>query len=133
MHAYLSLGANLGNKEATLSEAIRLLSELAGNVLRRSAYYYSEPWGFESANRFCNVCVLLDTKLSPTDLLYCTQDIERRLGRTQKSTNGIYHDRTIDIDILTYEGVTLATDELTLPHPKMNERDFVRIPLAEIL
>lgn len=133
MHVYLSLGANLGNKEATLCEAIRLLNTEVGNVVRRSNFYYSEPWGFESAHRFCNICVLIDTSLSPIDLLHKTQAIERQLGRTQKSTDGVYHDRTIDIDILTYEGISLTTDELTLPHPKMNEREFVRIPLAEIL
>lgn len=73
------------------------------------------------------------TTLTPLELLDLTQDIERRLGRTKKSSDRVYHDRTIDIDLLIYEGVEMQTPRLTLPHPLMQERDFVMIPLREIL
>ena len=133
MLAYLSLGANLGNKEQTIDQAVKLLQAQAGNVTRRSSFFYSAPWGFSSEHAFCNICLALETTLSPLDLLHTTQAIEHSLGRTQKSTDGQYHDRLIDIDILQYEGVELHSKELTLPHPLMNERDFVLIPLQEII
>lgn len=130
---YLSLGANLGNKEQTLDQAVAILSAEAGTLLRRSSFFYSEPWGFRSEHSFCNICVSMLTTLTPLELLDLTQDIERRLGRTKKSSDRVYHDRTIDIDLLIYEGVEMQTPRLTLPHPLMQERDFVMIPLREIL
>lgn len=130
---YLSLGANLGNKEQTLDQAVAILSAEAGTLLRRSSFFYSEPWGFRSEHSFCNICISMLTTLTPLELLDLTQDIERRLGRTKKSSDRVYHDRTIDIDLLIYEGVEMQTPRLTLPHPLMQERDFVMIPLREIL
>lgn len=130
---YLSLGANLGNKEQTLNQAVAILSAEAGTLLRRSSFFYSEPWGFRSEHSFCNICISMLTTLTPLELLDLTQDIERRLGRTKKSSDRVYHDRTIDIDLLIYEGVEMQTPRLTLPHPLMQERDFVMIPLREIL
>ena len=79
------------------------------------------------------MCVRLLTTLSPEQLLMATKQIERELGRTQKSVNGKYHDRPIDIDILMYDDLQLSTPDLTLPHPHMQEREFVMIPLREIL
>ncbi|MBO4666128.1 MAG: 2-amino-4-hydroxy-6-hydroxymethyldihydropteridine diphosphokinase, partial [Paludibacteraceae bacterium] len=105
MIVYLGLGANLGNREETINRAVELLSEQVGPLIKRSSFFYSKPFGFDSPNDFCNICASFDTQLSPLDLLHTTQGIERTLGRTQKSHNGIYHDRTIDIDILIYEGV----------------------------
>ena len=133
MIVYLGLGANLGNREETINRAVELLSEQVGPLIKRSSFFYSKPFGFESPNDFCNICASFDTQLSPLDLLHTTQGIERTLGRTQKSHNGIYHDRTIDIDILIYEGVQMATPELTIPHPEIKKRDFVTSPLSEIL
>lgn len=134
MHTvYLSLGSNLGDREATMRRAIGLLNERAGSVDRQSSFIETEPWGFESTNKFLNMCVRLLTTLSPEQLLIATKQIERELGRTQKSVNGQYHDRPIDIDILMYDDVHLASDDLTLPHPHMQEREFVMKPLREIL
>ena len=134
MHTvYLSLGSNLGDREATMRRAIGLLNERAGSVDRQSSFIETEPWGFESTNKFLNMCVRLLTTLSPEQLLMATKQIERELGRTQKSVNGQYHDRPIDIDILMYDDVHLASDDLTLPHPHMQEREFVMKPLREIL
>ena len=133
MLVYLGLGANLGNREETINNAVKLLSEQVGPLIKRSSFFYSKPLGFDSPNDFCNICAAFDTQLAPLDLLHTTQAIERTLGRTEKSQNGIYHDRTIDIDILLYEGVQMNTPELTIPHPEIKKRDFVTSPLKEIL
>lgn len=131
--AYLSLGSNLGDRHATMQSAILLLGKQAGTVDRVSSAIETEPWGFESANKFLNMCVRIITTLSPEQLLATTKDIELQLGRTTKSVNGQYNDRPIDIDILTYDDLHINTPSLTLPHPHMHERDFVMIPLREIL
>lgn len=131
--AYLSLGSNLGDRHATMQSAILLLDSQAGTVDRMSSAIETEPWGFKSANKFLNMCVRITTTLSPEQLLATTKDIELQLGRTTKSVNGQYHDRPIDIDILTYDDLHINTPSLTLPHPHMHERDFVMIPLREIL
>lgn len=134
MHTvYLSLGSNLGDREATMRRTIGLLNERAGSVDRQSSFIETEPWGFESTNKFLNMCVRLLTTLSPEQLLLATKQIERELGRTQKSVNGQYHDRPIDIDILMYDDVHIDSNDLTLPHPHMQEREFVMKPLREIL
>ena len=134
MHTvYLSLGSNLGDREATMRRAIGLLNKRAGSVDRQSSFIETEPWGFESTNKFLNMCVRLLTTLSPEQLLLATKQIERELGRTQKSVNGQYHDRPIDIDILMYDDVHIDSNDLTLPHPHMQEREFVMKPLREIL
>ena len=131
--AYLSLGSNLGDRHATMRRAIDMLNAGAGTVDRQSSPIETEPWGFESPNRFLNMCVRLTTTLTPEQLLLATQAIERQLGRTMKSDSGQYHDRPIDIDILTYDDLHIATPTLTIPHPLMHERDFVMIPLREIM
>ena len=129
--AYLALGTNIGNKRRNMITAAALLAERVGDVLALSGFYETEPWGFQSENTFLNAALQLDTSLSPIELLKATQEIEIEMGRTQKS-NGAYHDRIIDIDILLYEDLVLQTPELTLPHPLMHERLFVMEPLAEI-
>ena len=120
--AYLGLGTNIGNKRRNMITAAALLAERVGDVLALSGFYETEPWGFESENFFLN---------APLELLQITQQIEKELGRAEKS-NGVYHDRIIDIDILLYDDEVLQTPELTLPHPLMLERKFVMDPLAEI-
>lgn len=133
---YLSLGTNLGDKEGNLRKAIQLIEERIGAIASLSAFYVSEPWGFQSENSFFNACCGVNSVLAPNALLEATQQIERELGRTEKSHNGIYHDRLIDIDILlAYENgqsIAMQTPQLTLPHPLMHQRDFVLIPLRQI-
>ena len=129
--AYLALGTNIGNKRRNMITAAALLAERVGDVLALSGFYETEPWGFQSENTFLNAALQLDTSLSPLERLKATQEIEIEMGRTQKS-NGAYHDRIIDIDILLYDNLVLQTPELTLPHPLMHERLFVMEPLAEI-
>ena len=130
--AYLSLGSNLGEREAYLTEAVRILEERAGKVVSRSAFYYSEPWGFTSDNGFANICIALQTPLSPIELLDATQQIERELGRTKKSSAGVYSDRVIDIDLIMIDDLVCRDERLTLPHPLMQERLFVLEPLRAI-
>ena len=127
---YLGLGTNLGDKEFNLNEAITALG-MVGFVIRQSSFYTSKPWGFESANEFLNAVVLVETNLSPFDVLSVTQKIEKNLGRTSKSTYG-YSDRVIDIDILLYDNLIIDQLALKIPHPLLADRDFVLIPLAEI-
>ena len=142
---YLSLGANLGEREQTINQALSLIAQQIGCILRRSSFYYSEPWGFTSPNPFCNLCCAVETTFSPLEVLSCTQAIERALGRKEKSSiinhqSSIinYTDRCIDIDIIRAfndqgEELFIDTPELTIPHKLWTQRDFVKVPLAEIL
>lgn len=134
MHTvYLSLGANIGNRQRAIGQAIEKINEQVGKVVRRSAFYETEPWGFSSPHPFINACVCVETNLSPYAVLETTQQIERQLGRVTKSTDGQYHDRSIDIDILLYDDLNIDEPDLHVPHPLMRQRDFVMKPLREIL
>ena len=130
---YFSLGTNLGDKEGNIHEAIRRIGELIGTVECQSTLLVTEPWGFESENTFVNAAIRCSTELQPMDVLRLSQEIERAMGRTQKSVDGKYHDRIIDIDILMYDDLHIDTKILKLPHPLMKEREFVMIPLKEVL
>lgn len=142
---YLGLGSNLGDREEHIRKAISLIDERVGKVLRQSSLIETEPWGFESSNRFMNSVILCETTLTPREVLKATQKIERELGRKKKSkaegqkptANGQqsranYKDRPIDIDILLYDDWQVDEPDLKIPHPLMQERDFVMIPLKEI-
>ena len=134
MHeVYFSIGTNIGNREANMQRAIMLIDEKIGAVTRQSSFHDTEPWGFRSNNRFLNAAVCCLTDKSPYEVLHICQEIERMLGRTKKSVNGEYHDRPIDIDILLYDDIVLDTPDLKIPHPLMKERDFVMLPLSEIM
>lgn len=130
--AYLSLGSNLGDRLRLIQEAVAALTVEAGPVTALSSLYETEPWGFSSPHRFFNVALALETTLSPETLLAVTQRIERDLGRTHKSVDGRYADRTIDIDLLFVGDAVLDTPALTLPHPRLHLRRFVLEPLCEI-
>ncbi len=130
---YLGLGSNIGDKEANIRSAIERIQELVGDIVRQSTLYVTEPWGFESDNLFVNAVVCCHTSLAPRKLLKVTQRIEREMGRTLKSRDGVYHDRIIDIDILLYDDLHISYPDLRIPHPLMWQRDFVMIPLREIM
>ena len=130
---YLGLGTNLGDKQKNLNDAIRMLESLVGEVKKVSSVIETEPEGFKSDNMFLNAVVKVRTTLSPFELLDITQDVEKSLGRKEKSSNGIYHDRVIDIDILLYDDINISTPRLVIPHPRMAQREFVMTPLTEIL
>ncbi len=128
--AYLSLGANLGNREETLRESVRRIGAAESVELTAvSSVYETEPWGKLDQPRFLNLAVAVETTLSPEALLALAQKIENELGRVRHERWGA---RTIDIDILCFEGVERNAPDLTLPHPYMTERAFVLVPLAEI-
>lgn len=142
MIIYLGIGSNLGNRDTNLRTAIELIHERVGECLACSSIYRSAPQGFVSENEFANIVAVCETDYSPEQVLLITQTIEREMGRTQKSVNGIYHDRVIDIDLLQayipdYDSkfgipIEYKSETLTLPHPRMTERDFVMIPLREV-
>ena len=130
---FLGLGTNLGAKETNMENALKEIKKRIGEISSLSSFYTSDPVGFKSENTFLNAVCRVETSLSPYELLSVTQDIERFLGRTKKSINGQYHDRIMDIDILLYDNLHITTPELTIPHPLMETRDFVMIPLKEVL
>lgn len=130
---YLGLGSNIGNRKRNMRDAIQYLESIVGTLVRQSDLFETEPWGFDSPNLFINMCVCMETPLSPRQLLEATQSIEKEMGRTSKSEAGEYADRIIDIDILIYDDLRINDGDLVIPHPLMHERDFVMIPLRQIL
>jgi len=126
---YILLGGNLGDKSKIFEETRKLIGERIGLVTKQSSVYVTEPWGFES-ELFWNQAIVVETVLSPYEILQQTQDIEIKMGRIKQSDS--YEARTMDIDLLFYNDLELNTSDLTLPHPKMGERKFVLIPLNEI-
>lgn len=130
---YFSIGSNIGNRKRLIHNAIELLGNRVGPVLRQSSLIETEPWGFSSPNMFLNACVCCQTTLEPRQVLRVAQAIEKELGRTGKTVDGDYCDRVIDIDILLYDDVHIDEPDLKIPHPLMKERDFVMTPLREIL
>lgn len=129
---YFGLGTNLGDKKENLNLAVRKIGERIGKITSLSSFYTTEPWGFDSVNTFLNAACSAESVLSPMEILLKTQEIEKELGRIQKSVCGIYSDRPIDIDLLIYGNLKLTSDFLTLPHPLMTKRLFVMEPLVEI-
>ena len=130
---YIGLCSNQGDRKALIDEALRLVGLYVGRVERVSSYYETEPWGFQSPHRFLNAAALVMTELSPIGCLNETQGIERALGRLTKTKDGAYEDRPIDIDLLMYDDLHIQTSRLVLPHPLIDQRDFVKIPLREIM
>jgi len=127
---YLLLGGNLGDKSLVFKETTRLLNDLIGEITGQSHIYETEPWGFESADLFWNQVLELSVSISPQEVLNLTQQIEHQLGRTRESQQ--YDSRIIDIDILFYGDQIISLDNLTIPHPRIQDRKFALVPLNEI-
>lgn len=128
--AYLGLGSNIGDKAATLAEAVARLAVTPGiRITARSSDYRTPPWGDTDQDWFLNAAVAVDTILSPHALLEAGLAIETALGRVRERRWG---PRVIDIDVLFYEGAAVADERLVLPHRFVRERAFVLMPLAEI-
>lgn len=130
--ALIALGGNMGDVRATFERAIAMLC--AGDVIRlvaRSSDYRTPPWGVTDQPAFINAVIIVATSLTPQALLGRAQEIELALGR-DRANERRWGPRPIDIDILTYDEVTLREPDLTLPHPHLFERAFVLLPLAEI-
>ena len=130
--AFLGLGGNVGDTRATLDRAVTLLNDGTNiRLLARSSDYKTPPWGVEHQAPFLNLCVAVETTLTPHQLLARVHEIERELGRNRAAETR-WGPRTCDIDILSYDDVALNEPDLVLPHPRMFERGFVLMPLAEI-
>ena len=135
---YIGLGSNLGDTRQHLLHAVEQINQRIGQVTALSSFYETEPWGFCSPHRFMNAVCRIETELQPVELLEATQQIEQSMGRKEKSTDGIYHDSIIDLDLLRCldgEGHEVVVDDqqLQLPHPLMEQRDFVMTPLRELM
>jgi 2-amino-4-hydroxy-6-hydroxymethyldihydropteridine diphosphokinase len=128
---YLSLGSNMGDRLGYLQQATSLLGALTTiNIVATSSFYESEPWQMDSENWFVNAIVQISTTLEPEALLEECQRIEKQLGRKREGKN--YTDRTIDIDILFYDDLILATERLIIPHRFFTKRAFLLVPMLEI-
>ena len=126
----IALGSNLGDREGNLHEAVRRIGAL-GRVVAISSFHDTEPVGYLDQPRFLNGAALLETELSPHDLLHGLLSVEQDMGRDRASVPA-KGPRVIDLDLLLYGDTVLQSDELTVPHPAMHERGFVLAPLAEI-
>lgn len=128
--AYLGLGSNIGDREESLRQALKKISEVPGiTVIRISSRYETKPYGKTDQPDFINMAVELETNLTPLDLLEVVLGIEHELGRVRKETWG---PRSIDIDVLLYEDLELDLTDLKVPHPEMHLRSFVIDPMSEI-
>lgn len=126
----LLLGGNLGNRELALAQAMEKIEEQVGEITAHSSIYESEPWGFEDKNQFLNQAIKVNTELNPQQLLDKLLEIEQSLGRVR---TGKLSARTIDLDILFYGNEKINTVTLTIPHPRISERLFTLLPLAELM
>jgi 2-amino-4-hydroxy-6-hydroxymethyldihydropteridine diphosphokinase len=130
---FLGIGTNLGDKKKNIELAFDKIEEQIGNITSISALYLSKPQGFDSENLFVNCAIHIQTPLKPTEVLSETQSIEKDMGRKDKSEDIGYADRIIDIDILFYNNLIINNSStLIIPHPHIQERDFVLKPLSEI-
>ena len=129
---YLGFVRNLAVNEKILRMYVINIVEWIWYVFSLRAFFATDPWGFSSENSFLNAAVCVETTLLPLQVFEETQRIERELGRTEKSVNGLYADRLIDIDLLLYADRVMDAERLILPHPLMTERRFVMEPLSEI-
>ena len=129
-YVFIGLGTNLGNREVNLAKAQDLIAKSVGRIDCRSGIYETEPWGFQSENNFLNMVISVHTDLKPADLIKKIQNIEDQLGRKRDRCQ--YISRTIDIDILLYRNKVINKPELKIPHPLIQDRKFVLIPLCEI-
>ena len=127
--AYVALGSNLGDREENLCTALKHLQENGVEVIKTSTFIETEPYGVTDQPGFVNAVCQVETELAPLELLRLLLSIEQEMGRVRLRRWG---ERNIDLDLLLYEYAVLESEELTLPHPDMQNRDFVLIPLAEI-
>jgi 2-amino-4-hydroxy-6-hydroxymethyldihydropteridine diphosphokinase len=130
MEVFLGIGANLGNRENNLKEAVDRVEEYIGKVTTFSSIYETEAWGFHTEDEFLNMVLKVETKLKPSGLLGRILMIESLLGRTRVAKQ--YSSRVIDIDILFYGNKKINDVELIIPHPRLHERKFILVPLCEI-
>jgi 2-amino-4-hydroxy-6-hydroxymethyldihydropteridine diphosphokinase len=130
--AWLGLGGNVGDSRGILDRAVTQLCDgTEVRLIKRSAHYRTPPWGFKYQPPFVNLCIAVETTLSPRDLLARAQSVELALGR-DRAHEKRWGPRTADIDIIAYDKLTVDELGLTVPHPRLFERAFVLVPLVEI-
>ena len=127
----IGLGSNLNDRFASLSRALTLLKEEAGVIVAASSVWETEPWGFDSGDKFLNMVAVLETSKQPHQLMQLFRSIEGRMGR-KRSGGGRYESRIIDIDILLWQDRVISIPGLEVPHPKLADRRFVLEPLNEV-
>jgi 2-amino-4-hydroxy-6-hydroxymethyldihydropteridine diphosphokinase len=127
---FLGIGTNLGNRERNLEQAVAGTENYLGRVLLSSSIYETEPWGFQSGDKFLNIAVKIATVLSPAHLLEKILFLESMMGRVRGTEQ--YISRLIDIDILFYDDIIVDEEHIKIPHPLLHKRKFVLIPLCEI-
>jgi 2-amino-4-hydroxy-6-hydroxymethyldihydropteridine diphosphokinase len=127
---FLGLGTDRGDKMLNLERAIGMIADTVGLVFKRSSVYSTEPWGFTDDQYFLNMVVGIKTNLVPAELLVAIKGIEKELGRHNRGEG--YQPRIIDIDILFYDDMIFKSEDLSIPHPLLQDRRFVLVPLAEI-
>jgi 2-amino-4-hydroxy-6-hydroxymethyldihydropteridine diphosphokinase len=131
-NAIIALGGNVGDVRATFKKAIAHICGMAqAALLARSSDYSTPPWGEEDQARFINACIEIETSLDPHALLFTLHKIEQKFGR-DRAKEQRWGPRSLDLDLIAYDDVRLDRPELTLPHPRLFERAFVLVPLAEI-
>ena len=126
---YLSIGSNKGNRYSQIKEALKLIREDLGEIISISKIYETKSWGFES-EKFLNLCIAIKSELSPDKLLFSINNIEEKIGRKRDSE--IMKSREMDIDIIFYSNKIVNQTELIIPHPRLELRNFVLVPLSEI-
>jgi len=129
--AYLLTGSNMEPRFDMIKQAAAMIEADVGKVLQLSSVYESEAWGFKADKKFLNQLILVETPLLPHELLACILKIEEKLGRRRNMTEK-YQSRLIDIDILYFNNAVIDMPALTIPHPRLHERRFAMLPLAEI-
>lgn len=127
---FILLGTNLGNRKENLRTALMNITENCGTIILRSNIYETDPWGFETEHFFLNQVVQIETSFNPNELLDKLLIIESQMGR-ERLTKG-YSSRKIDLDILYFNSEIIQSEKLTIPHPRMHERNFTMTPMAEI-
>lgn len=131
---YLNIGTNLGDRQENINKAISLIEkELNCTTSSRSEIFESEPWGFISRNPFYNICIALESDINPFRLLTVIKGIEKKMGGSvHRTPSGEYADRIIDIDIIAIDDLIIESPELTIPHPRLMEREFFLVPLKQV-
>ncbi|MGJ4891170.1 2-amino-4-hydroxy-6-hydroxymethyldihydropteridine diphosphokinase [Bradyrhizobium sp. HKCCYLRH3099] len=130
--ALIALGGNVGDVRSTFRHAIpEIITRAQATLAARSADYITPPWGEEQQPPFINACVAIETAVAPRALLSVLHEVERMFGRNRAQETR-WGPRTLDLDLIAYDDVSLDTPDLTLPHPRLFERGFVLVPLAEI-
>lgn len=132
MKYYLNLGSNLGNRLLHLTRAMKAIGEEFGPY-ETSHKVESDPWGFDSTNRFVNIGLSIESDLDPDTIMRKLIEIEKRISKIgHRRWDGTYNDREIDIDIMDRDGSPYSSDIVTIPHPHLQERDFFLTPLREL-